>query len=63
MDPLMMLYGAKAAASSRRVERVRSSRTNATRLADELVDKGWVERFPCAEDRRQHDLHVSPRKV
>jgi MarR family transcriptional repressor of emrRAB len=36
-----------------------SSRTNATRLADELVDKGWVERFPCAEDRRQLDLRLT----
>jgi MarR family transcriptional regulator, negative regulator of the multidrug operon emrRAB len=36
-----------------------SSRTNATRLADELVAKGWVERCPCADDRRQIYLQLT----
>lgn len=30
-----------------------SSRTNATRISDELVKNGWAERQPCAEDRRK----------
>jgi MarR family transcriptional repressor of emrRAB len=30
-----------------------SSRTNVTRLADELAEKGWVERASDPEDRRQ----------
>jgi MarR family transcriptional regulator, negative regulator of the multidrug operon emrRAB len=36
-----------------------SSRTNVTRLADELADKGWVERLPCEEDRRQLNLRLT----
>lgn len=30
-----------------------SSRTNITRLVDELVSKGWVEKRGCTEDRRK----------
>lgn len=30
-----------------------SSRTNITRLSDELVEKGWVERHASDEDRRR----------
>jgi MarR family transcriptional repressor of emrRAB len=37
-----------------------SSRTNATRLADELVARGWVERRPCSKDRRQLFLSLTP---
>ncbi|MHB1300714.1 MAG: MarR family transcriptional regulator [Burkholderiales bacterium] len=37
-----------------------SSRTNITRLSDELVDKGWVERKPSREDRRKIVLSLTP---
>jgi MarR family transcriptional repressor of emrRAB len=37
-----------------------SSRTNSTRLADELVKRGWVERRPCQSDRRQLYLALTP---
>lgn len=30
-----------------------SSRTNVTRLADEMVEKGWIDRTGCASDRRK----------
>jgi len=30
-----------------------SSRTNVTRLADEMVEKGWIDRTGCAADRRK----------
>ncbi|MBV8047256.1 MAG: MarR family transcriptional regulator [Paludibacterium sp.] len=35
------------------------SRTNATRVADELVKHGWVERALCAEDRRKVRLKLT----
>lgn len=37
-----------------------SSRTNITRLADELVEKGWVERSASGEDRRKIVLSLTP---
>lgn len=37
-----------------------SSRTNITRVADELVKHGWVERHHCAEDRRKLNLKLTP---
>ena len=37
-----------------------SSRTNITRLADELVEKGWVERSMSGEDRRKIILSLTP---
>lgn len=37
-----------------------ASRTNVTRLADELVDAGWVDRTPSTEDRRRVDLSLTP---
>lgn len=36
-----------------------SSRTNITRLSDELVDKGWVERHASGEDRRKIVLSLT----
>lgn len=36
-----------------------SSRTNITRLADELVEKGWVERSASGEDRRKVVLSLT----
>ena len=29
------------------------SRTNATRVVDDLVGRGWIERLPCVDDRRK----------
>ncbi len=37
-----------------------SSRTNITRVADELENKGFIERHPDPEDRRQLDLKLTP---
>lgn len=37
-----------------------ASRTNVTRLADELVAAGWVGRKPSTEDRRRVELSLSP---
>lgn len=36
-----------------------ASRTNVTRLTDELVAAGWVARNPSAEDRRRIDLSLT----
>jgi MarR family transcriptional repressor of emrRAB len=36
-----------------------SSRTNVTRLGDELVNAGWVKRQPSTEDRRRVDLSLT----
>jgi len=36
-----------------------SSRTNVTRLADELVGAGWVDRQPSHEDRRRVELSLT----
>jgi MarR family transcriptional repressor of emrRAB len=36
-----------------------SSRTNITRLSDELVEKGWVERSTSGEDRRKIVLSLT----
>ncbi|HJV06878.1 MarR family transcriptional regulator [Paludibacterium denitrificans] len=40
-----------------------SSRTNATRIADELVKNGWAARIPSAEDRRKILLELTPEGV
>lgn len=37
-----------------------SSRTNATRLSDELVKNGWVTRHASQEDRRKMILSLTP---
>ena len=36
-----------------------SSRTNATRIVDELVRNGWATRIPCEEDRRKIGLELT----
>lgn len=36
-----------------------ASRTNVTRLTDELVGAGWVERRPSTEDRRRVELTLT----
>ena len=37
-----------------------ASRTNVTRLADELVGAGWVDRTPSTQDRRRVELSLTP---
>jgi MarR family transcriptional repressor of emrRAB len=37
-----------------------SSRTNATRIADELEKRGWIERRESNNDRRCLHLHLTP---
>lgn len=37
-----------------------SSRTNATRIADELEKRGWIERRESDHDRRCLHLHMTP---
>ncbi len=37
-----------------------SSRTNVTRLADEMVERGWVSRQGCETDRRKIILTLTP---
>ena len=37
-----------------------ASRTNVTRLADELVAAGWVDRSPSTQDRRRVELSLTP---
>ncbi len=36
-----------------------ASRTNVTRLADELVNSGWVSRKPSTQDRRRVELSLT----
>lgn len=38
-----------------------ASRTNVTRLTDELVGSGWVSRKPGTDDRRRVELSLTPR--
>lgn len=38
-----------------------SSRTNATRIADELEKRGWIERRESNNDRRCLHLHLTPK--
>ncbi len=38
-----------------------SSRTNATRIADELEKRGWIERRESDNDRRCLHLHLTPK--
>lgn len=37
-----------------------SSRTNVTRLADEMVERGWISRHGCETDRRKIILTLTP---
>lgn len=44
-------------------ESLLSSRANITRLTDELVENGWVERRGSREDRRRIELSLTPAGV
>ena len=35
------------------------SRTNATRVVDELEGRGWIQRHPCPDDRRKTELGLT----
>ncbi|AUH68961.1 MULTISPECIES: MarR family winged helix-turn-helix transcriptional regulator [Gordonia] len=39
---------------------VATSRSTVTRAMNRLVDKGWVERIPCVDDRRGAWAHLTP---
>jgi len=41
-------------------ETMNFSRTNATRVCDELVKHGWAVRLSCCEDRRKIQLKLTP---
>lgn len=41
-------------------ESLLSSRANITRLTDELVENGWVERQVSVADRRRVELSLTP---
>jgi MarR family transcriptional repressor of emrRAB len=58
---LVMLYASESGSlkPSELSAYMDSSRTNITRVADELVERGWVERCPCGEDRRQVYLRLT----
>lgn len=58
---LAMLYGSEEARLNPcdLSDALISSRTNVTRLADELVGAGWVERRPSTEDRRRVELSLT----
>lgn len=40
-----------------------SSRTSITRVADELVKNGWVERIHCSGDRRRQMLRITDKGI
>ncbi|GGY16741.1 MarR family transcriptional regulator [Paludibacterium paludis] len=40
-----------------------SSRTNATRVSDEMVRHGWVERIACPDDRRKIVLRLTKQGI
>ena len=39
------------------------TRTSATRLSDDMVERGWVERYINQKDRRQMVLNLHPRSM
>ena len=39
------------------------SRTNATRVVDELEGRGWIQRHPCPDDRRKTELGLTELQV
>jgi MarR family transcriptional repressor of emrRAB len=59
---LMMIYASKDNMLNPCMlsEALLSSRANITRLMDELVDNGWVERKASTEDRRRIELSLTP---
>ncbi|WP_028534684.1 MarR family transcriptional regulator [Paludibacterium yongneupense] len=44
-------------------EALGASRTSATRMADLMVERGWVARSPCGEDRRKVKLRLTEEGV
>lgn len=40
-------------------ERMVDQTSNASRLVDKLVDKGWVDRKTCPSDRRQVEIRIT----
>jgi MarR family transcriptional repressor of emrRAB len=58
----MVIYASpnKQTTPSRMSEILDLTRTSATRLSDELVNKGWVAREHCEADRRQVILSLTP---
>ena len=58
---LMMIYSDRAGAvrPSCIGQALSQSRAHMTRLSDELVANGWIERVPDAEDRRAVDLRLT----
>ena len=59
---LAMLYGSEEGQVNpcELSDALHSSRTNVTRLIDELEKKGWVERRVSSTDRRRIDLSLTP---
>lgn len=35
--------------------------SNTSRLVDKLIEKGYVERKPCKENRRKVDIYITPK--
>ena len=58
---LMVLYASPENAKypSELSDAMGFSRTNATRVVDDLVARGWIERQPCADDRRKIRLMLT----
>jgi DNA-binding MarR family transcriptional regulator len=59
---LRILRGVNPGAVSVRylAERMVDQTSNASRLVDKLVEKGWVDRKGCPTDRRQVEIRITP---
>ena len=59
---LMMIYSSESRMLNpcKLSESLLSSRANITRLTNELVENGWVERQGSTEDRRRIELSLTP---
>lgn len=59
---LMMLYGSPdfACSPSDLAEASGEKKTNITRISDELLSQGFIERLPSQEDRRKVILRLTP---
>lgn len=60
---LMMLYGSdgQRASASELAQASGEKPTNVTRIGDELLAKGLIERQPCSDDRRRVLLRLTTR--
>ena len=58
---LRILRGMKGKPATVKIltQRMIDRTSNASRLVDKLVNKGWVRRETCEEDRRQLDVYIS----